>query len=415
MQAENKKSNIKTLSFGCRLNSLESEKIQNMLSSHINTAIVVNTCAVTAEAERQSGQAVRRIARENPNAPIFVTGCAATRNAQLFRDIPNTVVVDNRDKMVLGAYIDTKNSLLSNIRTPEIVKFNQVDTRLSKQFVQIQNGCNHNCAYCITRALRGPAVSFDYIDILTDVQQAVCNGFYEIVLTGVDIASYIKKEGDKTYLISDLCKRLLADVPQIQRLRLSSVDPAVPDIDNIIDLILSEPRMMPHLHFSMQSGSDTILRAMGRRHNAQRIRDLVARGVGKITFSWDIICGFPGETDTLFEETLALVRETRPIKIHAFPFSPRPETPAADMQNQISRAISKERVRIINDVANQNRAEFMQTQIGQTVQILVEENNTARCPHDIAVKIDGDTIPARTICNIKLVDIDGDAFIGQNI
>ncbi len=413
MQAENKKSNIKTLSFGCRLNSLESEKIQNMLSSHINTAIVVNTCAVTAEAERQSGQAVRRIARENPNAPIFVTGCAATRNAQLFRDIPNTVIVDNRDKMVLGAYVDTKNSLLSNIRTPEIVKFNQVDTILSKQFVQIQNGCNHNCAYCITRALRGPAVSFDYIDILTDVQQAVCNGFYEIVLTGVDIASYVKKEGDTIYLISDLCKRLLADVPQIQRLRLSSVDPAVPDIDNIIDLILSEPRMMPHLHFSMQSGSDTILRAMGRRHNAQRIRDLVARGVGKITFSWDIICGFPGETDTLFEETVALARELKPIKIHAFPFSPRPETPAADMQNQINRAISKERVRIINDVANQNRAEFMQTQIGQTVQILVEENNTARCPHDIAVRIDDDVIPARTICNAKIVNVDKDMFVVQ--
>ena len=413
MQAENKKSNIKTLSFGCRLNSLESEKIQNMLSSHINTAIVVNTCAVTAEAERQSGQAVRRIARENPNAPIFVTGCAATRNAQLFRDIPNTVVVDNRDKMVLGAYVDTKNSLLSNIRTPEIVKFNQVDTRLSKQFVQIQNGCNHNCAYCITRALRGPAVSFDYIDILTDVQQAVCNGFYEIVLTGVDIASYVKKEGDTIYLISDLCKRLLADVPQIQRLRLSSVDPAVPDIDNIIDLILSEPRMMPHLHFSMQSGSDTILCAMGRRHNAQRIRDLVAQGVGKITFSWDIICGFPGETDTLFEETLAWARELKLIKIHASPISPRPETPAADMQNQINRTISKERVRIINDVANQNRAEFMQTQIGQTVQILVEENNTARCPHDIAVRIDDDVIPARTICNAKIVNVDKDMFVVQ--
>jgi len=415
MQAENKKSNIKTLSFGCRLNALESEKIQKMLNPHINTAIVVNTCAVTSEAERQSGQAVRRIARENPNAPIFVTGCAATRNAKLFQDIPNTVVVDNRDKMSLGAYIDGLESAPCNITTPEIVKFNQVDTKLSKQFIQIQNGCNHKCAYCITRALRGPSVSFEYADILSDVRHAIDNGFSEIVLTGVDIASYVKKEGDKVYLISDLCKRLLMDVPGIQRLRLSSVDPAVPDIDNVIDLILNEPRMMPHMHFSMQSGSDTILRAMGRRHTAQRVRDLVKRAAGKITFSWDIICGFPGENEELFNETLNLVREIKPIKIHAFPFSPRPGTVAADMPEQVNRAISKERVRIINDLANQNRAEFMQTQIGKTVQVLMEENNTARCPHDIAVKIDSPKIPARTICDIKIADIDGEHFIGYTL
>lgn len=413
MQAENKKNNIKTLSFGCRLNALESEKIQKMLGPHINTAIVVNTCAVTAEAERQSGQAVRRIARENPCAPIFVTGCAATRNAKLFSDIPNTVIIDNCEKLKLGAYIDGLESAPCNIIVPEITKFNQVDTKLSKQFVQIQNGCNHKCAYCITRVLRGPSVSFEYNDILSDVQAAIDNGFGEIVLTGVDIASYVKKEDNKIYLISDLCKRLLADVPGIKRLRLSSVDPAVPDIDNVIDLILTEPRMMPHLHFSMQSGSDTILRAMGRRHNAQRVRELVAHGANKITFSWDIICGFPGETEELFNETLDLVHETKPIKIHAFPFSPRPGTPAADMPNQINRAISKQRVKIINDAANQNRTQFMRNCVGKTVQVLVEENNIARCPHDIGVSVGGCPVAARTICDIELIGLDGDNFIGR--
>ena len=408
MQAENKKSNIKTLSFGCRLNTLESEKIKNMLGQHMDVAIVVNTCAVTAEAERQSGQAVRRIARENPNAPLFITGCAATRNPELFAKIPNTVVISNADKMKLDSYLGHGN----DINNPQIAQFNQVDTKLSKQFVQIQNGCNHNCAYCITRQLRGTAVSFEYIDILADVQRAVCDGFGEIVLTGVDLASYVKKEGDTVCLISDLCRRLLADVPGIKRLRLSSVDPAVPDIDNVIDLILNEPRMMPHLHFSMQSGSDTILKSMGRRHTAQRVRGLVARGRGKITFSWDIICGFPGETDELFQETLDLVRETRPIKIHAFPFSPRPGTIAANMPNQVSRAISKERVRIINDLANQNRTEFMRTQIGKTVQVLMEENNIARCPHDIGVSVGGRPVAARTICDVKLTDIDGENFVG---
>lgn len=409
MQAENKKNNIKTLSFGCRLNALESEKIKNMLESHIDTAIIVNTCAVTAEAERQSGQAVRRIARENPNAPLFVTGCAATRNPGLFSEIQNTTVIANADKMKIDTYLAKP----IDIQPPEITDFKQVDTKLSKQFIQIQNGCNHNCAYCITRQLRGRAISFEYADILRDVQNAVANGFGEIVLTGVDLASYVKKEGDTVYLISDLCKRLLMDVPGIQRLRLSSVDPAVPDIENIIDLILGDKRMMPHLHFSMQSGSDTILKSMGRRHTANRVRDLVARGQGRVTFSWDIICGFPGETEELFQETLDLVHETKPIKVHAFPFSPRPDTPAAQMPNQVNRATSKERVKIINDTANQNRIEFMRQQIGKTVQILMEENNIARDPHDIGVKVGGCAISARTICDVLLTDIDGDNFIGR--
>lgn len=411
MQAKNK--NIKTLSFGCRLNALESEKIQRMLAEHIDTAILVNTCAVTAEAERQSGQAVRRIVRENPEAPVFVTGCAATRNPALFRDIANTVVVKNADKMDINAYLTDTKTAFADISEPKITQFSQVDTKLSKQFVQIQNGCNHHCAYCITRALRGPAVSFDYTDILADVQRAVQNGFTEIVLTGVDIASYVQKDCGNVFLLSDLCKRLLHDVPEIKRLRLSSVDPAVPDVKNIVDLILNEPKMMPHMHFSMQSGSDTILRSMGRRHNAQIVRDIVARANGKITFSWDIICGFPGETEELFQETLDLVHETKPIKIHAFPFSPRPDTPAATMPNQVNRAISKERVKIINNAANENRAEFMQNQVGKTVQVLVEANNIARCPHDIAVRIGGCCIEPRTVCDVEIIGIDGDNFIGR--
>lgn len=404
--------NIKTLSFGCRLNALESEKIQKILAPHIKTAIVVNTCAVTAEAERQSGQALRRIARENPNSPIFVTGCAATRNPELFTHIPNTAVIANREKLNLESYVAAIQSGKCDIINPTIEKFSQVDTKLSKQFIQIQNGCNHNCAYCITRALRGPAVSFEYTDILNDVKTAVQNGFYEIVLTGVDIASYVKNDTDGVCTLSKLCKKLLNDVPEIQRLRLSSVDPAVPDVHNIIDLIHKDPRMMPHMHFSMQSCSDTILKSMGRRHNAQMVRDLVTHANGKITFSWDIICGFPGETNELFAETLAMIHETKPIKIHAFPFSPRPDTPAATMPMQINRAISKERVKIINTTANQNRLDFMQSRIGKTVQVLVEENNMARCPHDIAVRITGCNMPARTICNVTITDVVDDCFIG---
>ena len=411
MQAENKKNVIKTLSFGCRLNALESEKIQKMLSSYVKNAVVVNTCAVTAEAERQSGQAVRKIARENPNTPIFVTGCAATRNPDLFRNIPNTIVIHNYDKMKLSAYLPD----LTDLTNGDINSVICTDSKLSKQFVQIQNGCNHNCAYCITRQLRGPSVSFEYADILVDVCAAQKNGFGEIVLTGIDIASYVKVIDGKPFLISDLCRTLLKDAPGIKRLRLSSVDPAVPDINNVIDLILSDERMMPHLHFSMQSGSDAILKSMGRRHTAELVRNLVKRGGDKITFSWDIICGFPGETEELFTETLDLVREIKPIKIHAFPFSPRPGTPAADMANQVDRATSTKRVKIINDAANQNRTQFMKSQVGKTVQVLVEEHNIARCPHDIAIKITGNTVPTRTICNVKLTGVDGEYFIGNII
>lgn len=415
MQEENKKNNIKTLSFGCRLNALEAEKIKNMLESHIETAIVVNTCAVTAEAERQSGQAIRKIARENPDAPIFVTGCAATRNPELFSQIQNTFVISNFDKLNLGLYVSAMENAPCHIVSPEITKFKSTDEKLSKQFIQIQNGCNHNCTYCITRKLRGKAVSFDYKDILCDAQNAVQKGFYEIVLTGVDIASYATRKDGNPFLISDLCQALLNDVPEIKRLRLSSLDPAVPDVKNIINLILHEPRMMPHIHFSMQSGSDTILQAMKRRHSAQQVRELVAMGNGKISFSWDIICGFPGETEELFNETLQLVSETKPIKIHAFPFSPRPDTVAATMPEQIDRSVSKKRVKIIADLANKNRMEFMRAQIGKTLQVLVEENNIARCPHDIAVKIVGSPLPPRTICDVQLTDVDNDYFVGKAI
>ncbi len=405
MQAENK-NNIKTVSFGCRLNTLESEKIKNMLENAGLCGIVVNTCSVTGEAERQSGQSVRKLARQNPNTPIFVTGCGATRNPELFAKIPNTFVISNFDKMNLAAYMtalgenNCGNSCLFSIEETG------QENNLSKKFVQIQNGCNHQCTYCITRLLRGPSVSFEYKDILTDVRNAIDDGFNEIVLTGVDTASYISKHNGKTMLLSDLCNQLLTDIPELKRLRLSSVDPAVPAIYDIIEMMKSEPRFMPHLHLSMQSGSDTILKSMLRRHNAETVRELVRASNKQISFSWDIICGFPGETDKLFQETLDLVHELKPIKIHAFPYSIRPGTVAAEMPNQVNRFVSKQRVKIITDAAERNMHEFMKKQIGQTVSVLVESDNMARTPDDIPLQIAGQTIPERTICNVKITGLD---------
>ncbi len=403
--------NIKSLSFGCRLNALECEKIKNTISPIVDTAVIVNTCSVTAEAERQSAQSVRRIARENPNVPIFVTGCGATRNPTLFQKIPNTVVIPNADKMNPAPYIDGLRHINTN---GKITEFTHETPEMSKQFIQIQNGCNHKCTYCVTRMLRGPAVSFPYENILADARAAVERGFFEIVITGVDSASYAYRDGDRVLFISDVCEMLLRDVPEIRRLRISSLDPASPQIFKIIDLIHRNPRMMPHLHLSMQSGSDTILSAMARRHNADMVRKIVAAADG-ITFGWDIICGFPGETDELFRETLDLARELKPIKIHAFPYSPRPGTTAAVMPNQIPRNISKARVHQITKLANKNTSAYTATQTGKVVSCLVENNNIGRTPDDIDVVILGAPILPRTICDVKLTGVENGIFIGEKV
>jgi threonylcarbamoyladenosine tRNA methylthiotransferase MtaB len=406
------KKNIKTLSFGCRLNALECEKISAMLSNIVDTAIVMNTCSVTAEAERQCAQTLRKMSRQNPNAIIFVTGCGATRNRALFESVPNAFVIDNADKMKLSAY---KNALsISNfdISCSHIDTFESNESRLSKKFVQVQNGCNHDCTYCVTRLLRGNNVSFPYEEILTDVQKAVQDDFYEIVLTGVDTASYVRMENDKPVLLADICERLLNDVPGIKHLRLSSIDPASPEVPKIMNLMCHNPRFMPHLHLSMQSGSDTILRAMRRRHDSKKLLELTDMANNKISFSADIICGFPGETEELFKETADIVKKMGLIHVHAFPYSPRPGTVAATMPNQINRAISKARVKIISDIANENRKKFMKNQIGKTVSVLVEENNIGRTPDDIDIKINGAKIPNKTICDVKISGIENDQFIG---
>ena len=404
--------NIKTLSFGCRLNALECEKISAMLSAVVDNVILVNTCSVTGEAERQCAQTVRRLSRENPKAIIFVTGCGATRNPKLFSSIPNSFVIDNADKMKLPVYIAALKGTNIDIKSSKIEKFKSNETKLSKKFISVQNGCNHDCTYCVTRLLRGPNVSYPYSEILADAHAAVNNGFYEIVLTGVDTASYIRRDNGELTLLSDICKKLLNDVPEMQHLRLSSIDPASPEVPKIIDLMKNNARFMPHLHLSMQSGSDTILRAMRRRHDADKLRELVKLADGKVSFSADIICGFPGETEELFAETADLIREIGLINVHAFPYSPRPGTVAAEMPNQINHAISKKRVKILYDIVAKNRTEFMQKQIGKTVSVLVENNNTGRTPDDLDVKISGAPIPNKTICNVKITGVENDIFIG---
>lgn len=380
---------------GCRLNALEAEKIANMLAKvFTGPAIVVNTCAVTAEAERQSRQEIRKIARENPDIPLFITGCAATNSAKDYEKIPGVVaVVKNADKMKLKSYIFPDFIPKDSGKTINDTSLKSAN--LSKAFVQIQNGCNHNCAYCIVSKLRGKNVSFPYEQILADVNNAIQSGFQEIVLTGVDIAGYYEN-GE---FLSDLCEKLLNDAPNLKRLRLSSMDPASPECAKIIKLMVREPRMLPHMHLSMQSGSDKILFSMGRRHNAEMVRKLMT---GSVSFSWDIICGFPGETPELFDETCELIKELKPIHVHAFPFSVRPGTLAATMPNQIQRSESKCRVKVVNNLAQENRKTFMKNQIGQNMQLLMEENNIGRTVDDIPVLVAGEKILEKTIADFKI-------------
>ena len=410
-----KKMNIKTLSFGCRLNALECEKISAMLSTVVNEAILVNTCSVTGEAERQCAQTVRKLSRENPNAVIFVTGCGATRNPKLFESVPGAFVIDNSDKMKLQAYISALQGANFDTGKSHINAFKSNEAKLSKKFIQVQNGCNHDCTYCVTRLLRGENVSFPYAEILSDARAAISKGFFEIVLTGVDTASYVRRDNGELILLSNICEKLLSDVPEMKHLRLSSIDPASPEVPKIIELMARDTRFMPHLHLSMQSGSDPILRAMRRRHDANKLREIIKLANGNVSFSADVICGFPGETEELFKETADLIREIKLINVHAFPYSPRPGTVAATMPDQVNREISKKRVKIIYDIVAQNRAEFMKIQIGKTVSVLVEDNNIGRTPDDIDIKITGAKIPNKTICNVKITGIENEMFVGLSV
>ncbi len=407
--------NIKTLSFGCRLNAFECEKISKMLSGIIDNVIVVNTCSVTGEAERQCAQTVRKLSRENPNAVIFVTGCGATRNPMLFKSICGVFVIDNSEKMKIQAYVAALKNAKFDVESTKIDVFKYNESKLSKKFIQVQNGCNHDCTYCVTRLLRGASVSFAYDDILNDVKSAVESGFYEIVLTGVDTASYARLDDGQSFMLSDLCEKLLTDVPEIRHLRLSSIDPASPQVPKIMDLMKKNPRFMPHLHLSMQSGSDTILRNMHRRHDSKKLLELVDLADDKISFSADIICGFPGETDELFNETADIVQKMGLIHVHAFPYSPRPNTVAATMPNQVLRKISKQRVQIITNIANENRKKFMQNQIGKTVSVLVEENNMGRTSDDIEIRIGGTPISNKTIIDVKIVGVKDNMFFGNRV
>ena len=380
---------VDILTFGCRLNTYESEVMRTHAATLTNT-IIVNTCAVTSEAERQARQAIRRAHRESPTAQIVVTGCAAQIAPETWAALPGvTRILGNEDKLKPESWLPNAPSAVSDIMAAKETAPHLVTefAGRARAFVQVQQGCDHRCTFCIIPFGRGPNRSVPIGAIADQVRTLVATGFSEIVLTGVDIASYGPDLPGRPTL-GQMARRLLAAVPELPRLRLSSIDPAAIDED-LWRLLEAEPRLMPHLHLSIQAGSDLILKRMKRRHLRQQALDVIARartlrpGIG---IGADLIAGFPTETDDLFAETLAFVTEAQIPFVHVFPYSERPGTPAARMP-AIPVPLRRERAARLREAGSTAAQEFYAAQIGTTVAVLAETETAGHTEHFAPVRI----------------------------
>ncbi|MEO0391771.1 MAG: tRNA (N(6)-L-threonylcarbamoyladenosine(37)-C(2))-methylthiotransferase MtaB [Pseudomonadota bacterium] len=365
----------------------------------LDDTIIINTCAVTSEAERQARQTIRKLARERPGAKIVVTGCAAQINPESFASLEGVdAVIGNDAKMKPESWSQAliKKSDEPTVLVNDIMAVRETAEHLiegfdgrARAFIQVQQGCDHRCTFCIIPYGRGNSRSVPLGVIVNQVRTLVAQGFSEVVLTGVDVTSYGPDLPGKPSL-GQMIRRLLAQVPELPRLRLSSLDPVEMDED-LWRLIADEPRLMPHLHMSLQAGDDMVLKRMKRRHlradaieMCRRARDLRP----DIVFGADIIAGFPTETDAMFENTLACVEECDLTFLHVFPYSPRPGTPAAKMP-QVPGPVRKERAAALRALGAQQLDKLLQSQIGQTASVLVEKDRTGRTEHFTEVVLEG--------------------------
>jgi threonylcarbamoyladenosine tRNA methylthiotransferase MtaB len=353
---------VEVITLGCRLNAYESQAMRHLATNAgSNDLIVVNTCAVTAEAERQARQAIRKARREHPNARLVVTGCAAQINPSAFAAMPEvSLVLGNAEKMsadVWGAIVASRNGVadfglppLEKLRISDIMSVKETASHLiegfdgrSRAFVQVQNGCDHRCTFCVIPYGRGNSRSVPMGEVVREVRRIAENGTAEVVLTGVDLTSY-GRDLPGTPSLGKLVKSILRHVPDLPRLRLSSIDQVEADND-LLDALATSERLMPHLHLSLQSGDDIILKRMKRRHlraDAVGFCEQARRLRPDIVFGADIIAGFPTETEEMFVRSLGIVDECGLTHLHVFPFSPRPGTPAARIP-ALPRGLVKER------------------------------------------------------------------------
>jgi threonylcarbamoyladenosine tRNA methylthiotransferase MtaB len=375
---------------GCRLNAYESEAMKDLAqTAGLMNAHIVNTCAVTAEAVRKSKQEIRKIRRANPDAQIIVTGCAAQIDPDSFAQMTEVnAVIGNTEKMqpdtwnrLNGGFIgDTEKVLVDDIMSVTETAGHLIDgfgTR-SRAYVQVQNGCDHRCTFCIIPYGRGNSRSVPAGVVVDQIKRLVDRGYNEVVLTGVDLTSW-GADLPSAPKLGDLVMRILKLVPDLNRLRISSIDSIEVD-ENLMQAIATEPRLMPHLHLSLQHGDDLILKRMKRRHlrdDAIRFCQEARRLRPDMTFGADIIAGFPTETEAHFENSLRLVKECDLTWLHVFPYSPREGTPAARMP-QVNGTAIKTRAAQLRAAGDRQVEAHLAQQIGQTHQILMENPNMGR-------------------------------------
>lgn len=407
---------VEVITFGCRLNTYESELIkQSANQAGLENTLIFNSCAVTSEAERQLRQAIRKARKEHPHHKIIVTGCAAQIDPAKYDAMPEVdVVMGNKEKTSKDAYlIHSERVIVNDIMSVQETASHLVDTFEGKTraFLQVQNGCNHRCTFCIIPYGRGNSRSVPLSDIVTQTTKMVEAGYNEVVLTGVDITSYGSDlPGSPT--LGQTIKRLLHLVPNLQRLRLSSIDVAEIDVD-LFDLLINEPRMMPYLHLSLQAGDDMILKRMKRRHNRQQVLDFCANVRSKrseVTFGADIIAGFPTEDETMFQNTLNIVQEAGLTWLHVFPYSERSGTPAARMP-QVAKALRKERARLLRIEGSMMIRQHYNKLLNKRVNALIENDNNARAEDFSLIHFHGEATPG-TVRQILITDLIDDKLIG---
>jgi len=398
---------LDVVTFGCRLNITESEVIRREATrAGLVDAVVINTCNVTAEAVRQARQSIRRLRRERPDARIVVTGCAAQAEPQRFADMPEVDrVLGNEEKLDAIALADEARVAVGDIMAVTRQRAHDVDSieGHTRAFVQVQNGCDHRCTFCVIPFGRGNSRSLPADDVVTQVRRLVERGYREIVLTGVDITGYAS--GDMR--LGALVQRVLKDIPDLARLRLSSIDSVEADRE-LLDAFASEPRLMPHLHLSLQHGDDLILKRMKRRHtraDAIAFCDKLRRLRPDVVFGADIIAGFPTETDAMFARSLDLVDECALTLLHVFPFSPRPGTPAARMP-ELDRALVKERARVLRDKGQEALQQRLDCEIGARRSVLTERGGVGHTEQFMPVRLATPFEPGR-ILDLAMVAHDG--------
>lgn len=409
---------------GCRLNAYETEAMKRLAAeAGVEGAVVINTCAVTAEAVRKARQEIRKLRRDNPDAKLIVTGCAAQTEPETFAAMGEVdAVIGNGEKMSPETWAGLAPNLIGDterVQVNDIMSVTETASHLidgfgtrSRAYVQVQNGCDHRCTFCIIPYGRGNSRSVPAGVVVDQIKRLVDKGFNEVVLTGVDLTSWGDDLPAKPRL-GDLVMRILRLVPDLPRLRISSIDSIEAD-ENLMQAIATEPRLMPHLHLSLQHGDDLILKRMKRRHlrdDAIAFVEEARRLRPDITFGADIIAGFPTETEAHFENSVKLVRDCHLTWLHVFPYSKREGTPAAKIPNQVNGNVIKERAARLRAAGEAAVQEYLTQQLGQPHNILMENPNMGRTEHFAEVRFGTPQVEGTIVTATPTNHLDGQLLV----